>query len=85
VDGIPVGELRTTNRYQPLSEPRTWQAKQTILDLRRDRRRVRDIAFAEGASDPLFESLLIEMMKQGLDAEKEKVRTVMQQMCQEGR
>jgi len=77
--------LSLDTRYQPLSEPRTWQAEQTILELRRYRRKVREIAFAEGASEPLFESLLIEMMKQGLDAEKEKVRTVMQQMCQEGR
>ena len=76
--------LSLDTRYQPLSEPRTWQAEQTILELRRYRRRVREIAFAEGASEPLFESVLIEMMKLGLDAEKENVRTVMQQVCQEG-
>ena len=77
--------LSLDTRYQPLSEPRTWQAEKTILELRHYRREVREIAYAEGASEQLFESVLIEMMKQGLEAEKENVRTVMEQMCQERR
>jgi hypothetical protein len=55
-------------RYQPLAEPRTWQAGKTILELRHYRRQVREMALAEGASEELFEALLIEMMKQGLEA-----------------
>jgi len=73
--------LSLDTRYQPLSEPRTWQAEKTILELRHYRRRVREIAFAEGASEPLFESVLIEMMKQGLAPERKSVIGVMQQMC----
>ena len=73
--------LSLDTRYQPLSEPRTWQAEKTILELRHYRRRVREIAFAEGASEPLFESVLIEMMKQGLEAERKNVTAVMQRMC----
>ena len=38
-----------------------------------------EIALAEGASEELFETLLIEMMKQGLEARKENVRTLMKQ------
>ena len=77
--------LSLDTRYQPLSEPRTWQAEKTILELRHYRRSVRDIALAEGASEQLFESVLIEMMKRGLEAEKDNVRTVMEQMCEERR
>lgn len=66
-------------RYQPISEPRTWQAGKTILELRQYRRQVREIAFAEGASEDLFETLLIEMMKQGLEAHNENVRSLMKQ------
>lgn len=74
--------LSLDTRYQPLSEPRTWQAEKTILELRQYRRTVREIALAEGANEQLFESVLIEMMKQGLEAERENVRTAMQQMRQ---
>ncbi len=77
--------LSLDTHYQPLSEPRTWQAEKTILELRHYRRSVREIAFAEGASEQLFESVLIDMMKQGLEAEKENVRRVMEQMCQQRR
>ena len=67
-------------RYQPVSEPRTWQAGKTILELRQYRRQVREIALAEGASEDLFETLLIEMMKQGLEARKENVRSLIDQL-----
>ena len=66
-------------RHQPVSEPRTWQAGKTILELRQYRRQVREIALAEGASEDLFETLLIEMMKQGLQAQRQNVRTLMEQ------
>lgn len=67
-------------RYQPISEPRTWQAGKTILELRQYRQQVREIALAERASEELFETLLIEMMKHGLEARKENVRTVIEQL-----
>ena len=67
-------------RYQPISEPRTWQSGKTILELRQYRRQVREIALAEGASEDLFETLLIEMMKQGLEAQKENIRSLMEQL-----
>jgi hypothetical protein len=50
------------------------------LELRQYRRQVREIAFAEGASEDLFETLLIEMMKQGLEARKENVRSLIEQL-----
>jgi 1-deoxypentalenic acid 11beta-hydroxylase len=67
-------------RYQPISEPRTWQAGKTILELRQYRWQVREIALAEGASENLFEALLIEMMKQGLEARKENIRSLINQL-----
>ena len=67
-------------RYQPISEPRTWQSEKTILELRQYRRQVREIALAEGASEDLFETLLIEMMRQGLEARKENVRSLINQL-----
>jgi len=41
-------------RYQPLSEPRSWQAEKTIAELRQYRRRVREISLAEDASEDQF-------------------------------
>jgi len=67
-------------RYQPLAEPTTWQAGKSILELRQYRRQVRAIALAEGASEELFETLLIEMMKQGLEVLEENVRMLMEQV-----
>ena len=67
-------------RYQPVSEPRTWQSGKTILELRQYRRQVREIALTEGASEDLFETLLIEMMKQGLEARKENIKSLMEQL-----
>ena len=67
-------------RYQPISEPRTWQAGKTILELRQYRRQVREIALVEGASEELFETLLIEMMRQGRDADKKNVKSLMEQL-----
>ena len=72
--------LSLDTRYQAVSEPRTWQAEKTILELRQYRREVRELAFGEGADEKVFETLLIEMMKQGLEAEKHNVRTVMEQV-----
>jgi Phytanoyl-CoA dioxygenase (PhyH) len=75
--------LSLDTRYQPLSAPKTWQAEKTILQLRQYRREVRDVAYAEGATEQRFESLLIEMMKRGLASNKDNVVQVMAQMDEE--
>lgn len=72
--------LSLDTRYQPLSEPRTWQAEKTILELRRYRQEVRGIALATGLSEEQFEALLIEMMKRGLEADERNVQSVQQEL-----
>lgn len=69
--------LSLDTRYQPVSAQRTWQSEKSILELRQYRRDVREIALNEGASEDLFETLLIEMMKRGLDANPANVRSLM--------
>jgi len=68
--------LSLDTRYQPLSALRSWQAEKTILELRCYRSDVHAIALAEGISEELFETVLIEMMKLGLEAKKENVRSL---------
>jgi len=65
-------------RYQPRSDPRTWQSERTIPELRKYRQEVQKIAFAEGLSEEQFESVLIEMMKRGLNAEAQNVRDLLE-------
>jgi hypothetical protein len=72
--------LSIDGRFQPLAMPRTWQSEQTILGMREYRKAVQRLAMAEGATEPVFESLLIEMMKRGLDAEAENVRALMAEL-----
>jgi hypothetical protein len=67
-------------RYQPLSDPRTWQAEKTIPELRQYRQNVRSIALAAGASEEQFEAALIELMKRGLEAEEPNVRPVLEEL-----
>lgn len=58
-----------------------WQlVGHTILQTRRFRKDVQRIATAEGASDELFEALVIEMMKRGLSAEREAVKALMAEL-----
>jgi hypothetical protein len=68
-------------RCQPESTPRTWQAQKTILELRQYRQDVKRIATEEGASEEMFEAVVIEMMKRGSDAQNEAVRAVMAEIC----
>jgi hypothetical protein len=72
--------LSLDTRYQPVSAKRTWQSEKTILELRHYRREAREIALAEGASEELFEALLIEMMKQGLEVNRENIRALMKEL-----
>ncbi|HUE14272.1 MAG TPA: phytanoyl-CoA dioxygenase family protein [Planctomycetaceae bacterium] len=64
-------------RCQPKRTPRTWQAEKTIPELRRYRNDVKRIATEERASEELFEAVVIEMMRRGLDAERGPVQAVM--------
>jgi len=64
-------------RCQPKTTPRIWQAEKTIPELRQYRQDVKRIVTEEGASEELFEAVVIEMMKRGLDAEREGVQAVM--------
>lgn len=67
-------------RCQPKTTPRTWQAEKSIPELRRYRQEVKRIATEEGASEELFEAVVIEMMKRGLDAERKRVQAVMAEL-----
>ncbi len=64
-------------RCQPKTTPRTWQAEKTIPELRQYRQDVKRLATEAGASEKLFEAVVIEMMKRGLDAKREAVQAVM--------
>ncbi|MFN8006885.1 MAG: phytanoyl-CoA dioxygenase family protein [Terriglobia bacterium] len=72
-------------RYQPISEPRTWQSEKTILELREYRRQVKGLTTAEGMSNEAFETLLIEMMKRGLEASKENIKSLREELNLNGR
>jgi ectoine hydroxylase-related dioxygenase (phytanoyl-CoA dioxygenase family) len=64
-------------RCQPKTMPRTWQAEKTIPELRQYRQDVKRLASAQGASEELFEAVVIEMMKRGLSANRQDVQAVM--------
>ena len=61
-------------RCQPVSSPRSWQSESTLLEQRQLRTDAREIAMAEGASDELFEAVVIEMMSRGVPAETDPIR-----------
>ena len=67
-------------RCQPAATPRTWQAEKTMLEQRRYREEVKRLAAEEGASEELFEAVIIEMMKRGVAVEREGVRAVMAEL-----
>ena len=48
--------------------------------MREYRKTVLRLATGEGATEPVFEALLIEMMKRGLDAQRDNVRALMLEM-----
>ena len=60
-------------RCQPASEPRSWQSRTTVPEQRELRRAAQAIAAAEGMSEDLFEKVIIEMMAQGVPAERERM------------
>ena len=73
--------LSLDGRFQSLAMPRTWQSEQTILEMREYRKTVQRLATDEGATEPVFEALIIEMMKRGLDAETGNVRALLAELC----
>lgn len=67
-------------RCQPASTPTTFQARSTMLELRRFRAAVQAIALEAQLSGPVFELVLAEMMKRGLPAERAAVERVAQEV-----
>ena len=64
-------------RCQPASSPRSWQSETSLTDQRRLRADAHEIAMAEGADEELFEALMIEMMANGVPAERGPIRELM--------
>jgi hypothetical protein len=59
--------LSIDNRCCPMTAVRTWQAEKSTLEARELRTAAQRIAAQEGASEELFEKIMIELMGQGLD------------------
>ena len=74
--------LSFDGRCQPATAPRTWQAERSILEARNFRETAQRIAKEEGVDDELFEVLIIELMRQGLEPEKETIKSVVSQLRQ---
>jgi 1-deoxypentalenic acid 11beta-hydroxylase len=68
-------------RCQPEAAPKHWQAEKTIPEQRQYRQDVKRLATEEGASEELFEAVIIEMMKRGSGPQRETVRAVMAEIC----
>jgi len=73
--------LSIDTRAQPASAARTFQLERTILELRQYRKDVRRIAIEAGASEAVFEAVLIEMMKRGVPAERQSVEAVIGELA----
>ena len=67
-------------RCQPASSPRSWQSESTLMEQRRLRADAHEIAKAEGADKELFEALIIEMMANGVPAERGPIRELMAEL-----
>jgi 1-deoxypentalenic acid 11beta-hydroxylase len=65
-------------RCQPARTPTTFQARSTMLELRRFRAAVHAYAQETGLSEPTYELVVAEMMKRGLPADPETVERVAQ-------
>jgi len=63
-------------RCQPARTPVTFQAGHTMLEQRQFRADVQAVARQAGLSEPVFELVVVEMMKQGLPADRETVERV---------
>jgi 1-deoxypentalenic acid 11beta-hydroxylase len=72
--------LSIDNRCQPVDAPRTWQAERSILQAREFRKTAQQIATEEGASEELFEEIIIELMGRGLLPERPQIRSLMSEL-----
>jgi 1-deoxypentalenic acid 11beta-hydroxylase len=72
--------LSIDTRAQPATTPRTFQMANTIPQQRSYRVKVQQLSLEEGASQPLFEAVVIEMMKRDLKPDRENVRAVMAEL-----
>jgi hypothetical protein len=72
--------LSIDNRCQPVNAPRTWQAERSILEAREFRKTAQKIAKEEGASNELFEEIIIELMGRGLPPERPQIRSLMSEL-----
>lgn len=68
--------LSIDNRCQPANAQRTWQAEKSILQARKFRDAAKRIATEEGASEEVFEALIIEMMRRNLEPQRELIRSL---------
>jgi 1-deoxypentalenic acid 11beta-hydroxylase len=73
--------LSIDTRAQPATAPRTFQLERTILELRQYRKDVQRIANEAGASEAMFEAVLIEMMRRGAPAERQSVDAVIGELA----
>ncbi|HZQ06140.1 MAG TPA: phytanoyl-CoA dioxygenase family protein [Anaerolineae bacterium] len=72
--------LSIDTRAQPADVPRTFQMAKTIPEQRNYRKEVQRLAREEGASEALFELVVIEMMKRDLPPERENVKQLMSEL-----
>lgn len=72
--------LSIDTRAQPATVERTYQITHTIVEMRQYRAEVQRLAYAAGASEALFETVVIEMMKRDLDAKSKNVQAVMAEL-----
>jgi hypothetical protein len=75
--------LSIDTRAQPATTPRTFQMTRRIPEQRAYRVMVQKLALEQGASQELFEAVVIEMMKRALDANHENVKRVMNDLSGE--
>jgi 1-deoxypentalenic acid 11beta-hydroxylase len=72
--------LSIDNRCQPVGAARTWQAERSILEARQFRKTAQRIANEEGASEELFEKIIIELMGRGLEPDRPQIRSLMAEL-----
>jgi hypothetical protein len=72
-------------RAQPVDAARTWQAEKSIVEARRFRATAQRIATEEGASEELFEAVIIELMGRGLEPERAHIKSLMSELSAAGK
>jgi 1-deoxypentalenic acid 11beta-hydroxylase len=67
-------------RAQPASTPRSLQAQTTLLEQRKHRTEVEALAKEEGADREEFEAIVLRMLTNGADADRETVRSILSEL-----